>query len=1203
MLSRRGQPSTSTLDGVRVSAVGRNSTGPGLAAGPILLVPFAILLTSFLTAVASLLAVATVPRTVGAAPTLIDPAPAISGVTPGEADNRVHSTMSISGTNFGVSSTARLGHSVLSTAYVSSTVLSATVPPGLPGGVYSLTVTNPDGQSSSLENALTVNETGDGALGEWRVDEPLSFFRRSAGVASWDSRLYVVGGHTGHAPYSTNTVDSAAINEDGSIGPSRELTATLAVRRHGTRAVARGGFLYVSGGFGENGSPLASVERAAIRSDGTLGTWELQSSHVDARGNHALVTAGDYLYALGGGGSNSQVPQRVERARINLDGSLGAWELLPSLLTSGRSTHTAVAAGNYLYILGGTHAYGTVYQSIERALIRPDGTLGDWELTTPLSRPRHGHASVAFGQYIYVMGGANNSIGHVTQIYSSTERTRLLPDGSLGSWETLPSLTVPRYELGATTAQGRIVAVGGRNQYDSIPYRTVESTPLSPISLSSASPSSFPAGGPTFTLTVTGTNFVPTLSRVLWNGNPRPTTLISPTQALATIDSADIVSVATNLVMVDSGGAGQTSNPVPVISQGATPSLSSFTPHEANNAASETLSVSGTHFAPTPSVWLGNLLLPSVNLPNSTSLTATIPVGLAPGAYTVTVGNPDGQIASSPSILTLRSDHDGRLGAWQTTTPNNLALTGRAAFAHGDYLYAVGGFQHPQSSQIVERATILPGGQLGAWEVLSSTLSTGRASFGVVRTARYVYALGGYTGSYSVATNTTERAELLPDGSLGPWETAGSLTIPRRNFATVAANGYVYVIGGRYHEGESSHTPLVPYLKSVERAAILRDGSLGPWQATTPLNSPLAFASAFAASGYIYAHGGSQPYATSTALERAQILTNGDLGPWETTAHLPNSHGRTTLVTSGGYAYVVSGTGTAVQRSALHADGNLGPWQTSTSLPQERTEHAVVAEGGYLYVVGGTWGTGTGYYLDSVVWTAMNPPGIDSLSPQSAVAGSGNLTLTVDGGNFGNGTSTVHWNSTPRSTTFVSSTRLTAGLSASDLAAAGVVSVTVHDSSNLTPLSNAKSFTVTAPTTSTPSPTATPSSTPSPTATPTSTSTASVTATPTAVPSSTPTNVPTPSATAIPSSTQAATSTTSPIATATQSATPVPVTPTPSPVPGTTTATATTTPLPVQTATATSTPLIHGSATPTASTGTAIYRLFLPATLRSTFGW
>src|SRR5207244_1766870 len=63
------------------------------------------------------------------------------------------------------------------------------------------------------------------------------------------------------------------------------------------------------------------------------------------------------------------------------------------------------------------------------------------------------------------------------------------------------------------------------------------------------SPSSAVAGGPAFTLTVTGTNLVPS-SVVRWNGAARATTYVSATQLTAAIAAGDIATAGTASVTI-----------------------------------------------------------------------------------------------------------------------------------------------------------------------------------------------------------------------------------------------------------------------------------------------------------------------------------------------------------------------------------------------------------------------------------------------------------------------------------------------------------------------------------------------------------------------------------------------------------------------------------------------------------------------------
>jgi hypothetical protein len=77
-------------------------------------------------------------------------------------------------------------------------------------------------------------------------------------------------------------------------------------------------------------------------------------------------------------------------------------------------------------------------------------------------------------------------------------------------------------------------------------------------------------------------------------------------------------------------------------------------------------------------------------------------------------------------------------------------------------------------------------------------------------------------------------------------------------------------------------------------------------------------------------------------------------------------------------------------------------------------------------------------------FAAQNPVPLvnQPLVPDAAAPGGTGFTLTVNGTGFVSG-SVVHWNGSPRATAFVSESRLTASIQASDIAKTGTASVTV----------------------------------------------------------------------------------------------------------------------------------------------------------------
>lgn len=92
-----------------------------------------------------------------------------------------------------------------------------------------------------------------------------------------------------------------------------------------------------------------------------------------------------------------------------------------------------------------------------------------------------------------------------------------------------------------------------------------------------------------------------------------------------------------------------------------------------------------------------------------------------------------------------------------------------------------------------------------------------------------------------------------------------------------------------------------------------------------------------------------------------------------------------------------------------------------------------------------------------------NPvPSVSSTSPASTTAGGSAFTLTVSGSNFIS-SSTVQWNGSNRTTTYVSGTQLTAAITVADILTTGTANITVTNPAPGGGTSSAVSFAVKAP--------------------------------------------------------------------------------------------------------------------------------------------
>jgi hypothetical protein len=133
-----------------------------------------------------------------------------------------------------------------------------------------------------------------------------------------------------------------------------------------------------------------------------------------------------------------------------------------------------------------------------------------------------------------------NGSNRATTFVSATQLTAVIPATDTSS---------------ATTAQVTVFnpAPGGGSSNAQTFTVNAQTGPPNP-SISSLSPASAVAGGPAFTLTVNGFNFV-SGSTVQWNGSNRATTFVSATQLTAAISAADIQSVGTAQISVLNPGS------------------------------------------------------------------------------------------------------------------------------------------------------------------------------------------------------------------------------------------------------------------------------------------------------------------------------------------------------------------------------------------------------------------------------------------------------------------------------------------------------------------------------------------------------------------------------------------------------------------------------------------------------------------------
>jgi hypothetical protein len=176
--------------------------------------------------------------------------------------------------------------------------------------------------------------------------------------------------------------------------------------------------------------------------------------------------------------------------------------------------------------------------------------------------------------------------------------------------------------------------------------KIIQIAPTNPVPvLSSLVPNSATAGDPAVTLTVTGSNFVPS-SVVHWDGAARPTTSMDSGQLQAAIPASDLAVPGTpQVTVVNPAPGGGTSNALPLTINPApnpVPALTSLSPTSAKRGGPAfTLTVTGSNFIAASVVHWNGAPRPTTFI-NSGELRAAIPTSdlNVVGAAQVTVVNP-----------------------------------------------------------------------------------------------------------------------------------------------------------------------------------------------------------------------------------------------------------------------------------------------------------------------------------------------------------------------------------------------------------------------------------------------------------------------------------------------------------------------------------------------------------------------------------
>jgi hypothetical protein len=300
---------------------------------------------------------------------------------------------------------------------------------------------------------------------------------------------------------------------------------------------------------------------------------------------------------------------------------------------------------------------------------------------------------------------------------------------------------------------------------------------------------------------------------------------------------------------------------------------------------------------------------------------------------------------------------DPFLTPWQATStlPQVRDYNHQHAVHLGDSIYLIGGYQDGEVDTVFH-AQAGHMGVVGGWAV-TTALPAPRALSDVVTSDGFLIVVGGAQGG--VAQSTVYIGTPEQNGAVPSWTPTTSLPTPLKAHASVAADGYVYAIGGG---DEANARVSTVYLAEVE------EGAVGAWQETTALPEPRANAAGVMVEGFIYLIGGDDETETlrSTVYYAPVDPVSGEVGTWSTSPELPQARMAATAAANNGHVYLIGGQSGGATSQVLHAriqeDGSLGEWELNTGLPGPRTRHATAVVSNEamqlttFYVIGGTGG-------------------------------------------------------------------------------------------------------------------------------------------------------------------------------------------------------------------------------------------------------
>jgi N-acetylneuraminic acid mutarotase len=272
----------------------------------------------------------------------------------------------------------------------------------------------------------------------WATKAPMPTPRGEVTAATFDGKIYVIGGQSYSANYKFRTVEvyDPATN-------TWTTKADMPTARCSLAAVELNGKIYAIGGNGSGSVHLNNVEEY----DPATNTWTVKAGMIRSRHALAAVSANGKIYAVGGiAGTKAYSSVEEYDPKTN---TWTEWNVIPEVRFASRNFHAAAYIDGNIYYTGGyfdgsgntdkTFKYNIAANTLTELAVLPQWA-GDL-------------AAVSLGGKAYFMGGYSNKLMSALQVFDPVK----------GSWEQKTPMPTARTGLAAAVAGGKIYAIGGWN--------------------------------------------------------------------------------------------------------------------------------------------------------------------------------------------------------------------------------------------------------------------------------------------------------------------------------------------------------------------------------------------------------------------------------------------------------------------------------------------------------------------------------------------------------------------------------------------------------------------------------------------------------------------------------------------------------------------------------------------------------------------